>query len=206
MTNEEFIKSVSLEGEEWRDVVGYEQLYSVSSFGRLMSKTKVLPNAKSFRTTQPILISGVISRNGYRKAILCKSRNERSYVSIHRLVAQAFIPNPNNYPTVDHIDRNRSNNRVENLRWCTLKDNMNNPLTIKHCSKVRRSRTNNVICKPVVAVRNGIVVKQYDSVKSASKDGYKESSIRYVCCGFSKSYKGYKWMYLSDYEKSLVNQ
>ena len=114
----------SLPNEEWRDVVGYEGLYQVSNLGRILCCEKV--------TTTNILLRSKIKKcairtNGYLGTTLYDaSTNRRKQVSIHRLVAEAFIPNPDNKPCVDHIDTNRTNNTKENLRWCTYKENSNN--------------------------------------------------------------------------------
>ena len=204
MKNKEFIKSVSLDGEEWRDVLGYENLYSVSSKGRIVSKERVVPTFWGTRTIPPKLLNPSIKKDGYCHVILCNGKN-RKYVKVHRLVAIAFIPNPKCLPMIDHIDRNRHNNEVENLRWCTLSENMNNPLTIEHCRQLNTGRERKEQYKPVVALKDGIVVKQYDSIKSAIKDGYRGCAISNVCAGRDNSHYGYKWMFLSDYE-SLVNQ
>lgn len=205
MTNEEFIKSISLEGEEWRDVVCYEELYAVSSYGRICSKSKMLPNRNGVRMTNPRLLSPAKTKEGYLKVIICKSRT-RKYMLVHRIVAEAFLENLDNNPMIDHIDRDKQNNKASNLRWCTATGNMNNPLTVEHCRKLNTGREHKDKYKPIVAIKDGVVVKQYESIKSAVLEGFKSSGIINVCAGRDKSYRGYKWMYLSDYEKSLVNQ
>jgi hypothetical protein len=205
MTNEEFIESIRLEGEEWRDVAGWENLYMVSSFGRVASMKRFVPSVSGLRTINPKLLSPTPKRNGYLSIILCRGANKRSYALVHRLVAIAFIPNPDNKPMIDHIDRVRTNNNINNLRWCTLSENMQNPSTKEYCSKLNLGRDYPSLYQPVVALKNGVLVKKYNSIKSAVKEGYKSSGISNACAGRDPSYKGYKWMYLSDYE-SLVNK
>ena len=118
MTNEEFIKSISLEGEIWKDVIGYEGLYMVSSFGRVISLERKVSNGKSFRIVpfsikKPNIIND--SQNYKRfEYHLYKNHRERKAITAHRLVATAFIPNPNNYPSIDHIDANPLNNNINN--------------------------------------------------------------------------------------------
>lgn len=97
--------------------------------------------------------------------------------SIHRLVAEAFIPNPHNLPCVDHVDCDTSNNNVENLRWCTYKQNMNNPLTQKH----RNSPY------PVYCVEYDKVINSVDELKELLEDKVTDNYITYC---FSNAMKG----------------
>ena len=204
MKNKEFIKSITLDGEEWRNVVGYEGLYMVSSFGRIMSLTKEVSSRYGTRTITCKLLSPSNSTDGYCKVILCLNANNRKHVKVHRLVAEAFIPNPKNKPQIDHIDRNRKNNNVNNLRWCTHLENMRNPKTIEHCRKLNLGRVYPTLRKPVVSIKNGIVVKQYGSIQEAVNDGFTRCGVSNCCAGRNPTHYGYKWMYLSDYEKSLA--
>lgn len=128
MTNEEFIKSISLEGEEWRDVVGYEDYYMISSFGRVISKRRVIVTPRFKRTVPPHIKKSVVQKHGYPMVNLHVDRKTQGFL-VHRLVALAFIPNPDNKPEVDHINTNRLDARVCNLRWCTSKENNSNTIT-----------------------------------------------------------------------------
>lgn len=96
--------------EEWRNVVGYEGLYAVSSWGRIQ-------NLKN-KTIYPI----DYSKNYYRTVLLMKNFEVKSY-PVHRIVAMAFIPNPDNLPVVNHIDGIKCHNNVENLEWVSYKEN-----------------------------------------------------------------------------------
>lgn len=206
MTNEEFINSIKLEGEEWKDVVGYESYYIVSSFGRVISLGRTVPIKNSTRYKQPYLLTIGKSIQGYPKVIF-SMKNIHKSPNVHRLVAQAFIPNPYNKPMVDHIDRDKTNNYVSNLRWCTLVENMNNPNTVEHCRNLNKGREYPLHFIPVVAVsiKNKSVL-HFDSLKQAAK------ILQCKSCGISNAiakktptYKGYIWYYLSDYE-TLINK
>lgn len=209
MTNEEFIKSVSLPDEEWRDVVGYEGLYMVSSFGRVVSLQREVSNGKSTRTI-PFSIkkpSLMVVRGNYKRFMqhLYKNHRERRAITLHRIVATAFIPNPNNYPQIDHIDGNPLNNKVENLRFCTGKMNVNNPIAKKRQSEAKKGKFNNWRSKKVVQLKDGILINTFNSACEAGRNGYNQGSVSACCRGKLKRHKGYQWMLLSEYE-ALINK
>ena len=190
MTNEEFLRSVSLEGEEWRDVVGYEGYYMVSSYGRVIS----LHNTKRYNLR---LKKTYLNQNGYIYVMLCKNKR-KLFFGIHRLIAKAFIPNPNNYTQIDHINGIRTDNRIENLKWSTYTMNNNNPIT-----KIRQAignRTDKSKSAEIVCIKDGSVFNIYPYIKYAENDGFCPSCISLCLKGKQPHHKGYKWMYLSDYE------
>ena len=123
--------------EEWRDIVGYEGLYRVSTHG----------NVYSLKTDKVMRFH--TSGAGYHKVCLCRIDPSTGIQTttqhfVHRLVALAFIPNPDNKPCIDHIDGNPSNNDVTNLRWATHKENSNNPISIQRIKEgVARAKAGN---------------------------------------------------------------
>lgn len=133
--------------EEWRAIKGYEGLYEVSNFGNVRSLER-----KVYRRFSWVKLKGKILKpaniKGYCKVVLCKN-GESKLLALHRLVAETFIPNPNQYPEVNHIDENKSNNNVNNLEWCTHSYNMNygdilNKKRIKQGYKVKCVETGEV--------------------------------------------------------------
>ena len=131
--------------EIWKDILGYEGLYRVSNWGRVWScrKNKIL----KLHTCQ----------SDYVYIGLHKDGKVKSY-KIHRLVAQTFIPNPNNLPEVNHIDEDKSNNRWDNLEWCDHKTNCN------HGTRIARCAAGN--SKPVKCIETGVI---YSSATEAGK-------------------------------------
>ena len=111
--------------EIWKDINDYEGLYQVSNLGRVKSLSRKYKK----RVIQEHIVQPSIAHNGYLRVGLSKN-GIRKYDSIHRLVAKAFIPNPNNYNIVNHKDCNRQNNCVDNLEWCNEKYNINYKNTI----------------------------------------------------------------------------
>jgi hypothetical protein len=196
MTKEEFIESARLEGEEWRDVLGFEGLYIVSSFGRVAALKNSTHSAHLMNLTKM-----------HRKKITyinlsLRKNNVRIHRLVHRMVAEAFIPNPNNYPNIDHIDCDGTNNRVTNLRWCTQSMNNHNVISIKRGSDAHKNKIM-PFRKPIVQLLNGILVRKFDSLSEVDMCGFSHSCVVKVCQGKLSQHKGYQWMYLSDYENSI---
>ena len=127
--------------EIWKDIKGYEGLYQVSNLGRVKSLSKLIWNGKAYYISKEKILSLKPSEKGYVKIALWKNR-EKEYFLVHRLVAEAFIPNPNNLPEVNHIIddfEHRSDNRVENLEWCTREYNNNyGNRNKKHSENIKR--------------------------------------------------------------------
>lgn len=209
MTNEDFIKEISLESEEWRDVIGFEGLYAVSNLGRVASFERYVVGAgrKCMRYNAPRVMKPVkqSTRNGDYYGISLHKDEKISRYSIHRLVAMHFIPNDNPMrDEVDHINGNPSDNRATNLRWASRSENMRNPHTVKKssASMIGNKRAPR---KAVVRIANGSV-KIYESMCEAQRDGFSQPTISLCCKGKAKKHKGYIWLYLSDYENLNISK
>ena len=196
MTNEEFIKSVSLEGELWKDVVGYEGKYFISNFGRVAT----ISPKKGF-----CILNGEIPNKFHLRVDLYK-KCKRTRVYVHKLVATHFLENPNDYNEIDHIDGNPKNNHFKNLKWCTHKENMHNPNTIwKYKYKNKGKYNNQNTSKKVVQLKQGEIISIFQSAREAGRIGFTPSCISKCCKNIIQHHKGYEWMYLSDYE-NLINK
>lgn len=166
--------------EEWKEIADFEGLYLISSFGRVKS----IINNK-------ILTPCIVRANGLVVGLMRNGKVEKRQVS--RLVAAAFIPNPENKPCIDHIDGDRANNHADNLRWVTVKENQNNPITkSKWIGKKAKPHHE----KAVEQIKNGIVVNVFVSIQEAARKGnFSATAICKVCKGKGNLHKGYKWRY-----------
>ena len=117
--------------EIWKPIKNYENYYEISNLGRVRSLDRVVKQGNHTICRKGCIKKQRIDPNGYPVVTLCKNKKSVSNY-VHRLIAEAFIPNINNKMYVDHINTITTDNRIENLRWVTTKENSNNPLTIKH--------------------------------------------------------------------------
>jgi len=137
-----------MENEIWKPVVGFEGFYEVSNTGEVRSVDRVIKRGGKNTFLKGKKIAIYVMPNGYH-AVALYAEKGRSNKYIHKIVAEAFLENPNNYPYVDHIDTDKENNNVDNLRWCSPSQNSNNPLTKKH---LKESQTDEVR-KRILATR-----------------------------------------------------
>lgn len=112
-----------MEQEVWKDIRGYEGLYQVSNMGRVKSLSHTILRSNGFPQSFGERILSPRHSNGYRMVTLC-SIGEQGNFYVHRLVADAFIPNPNGYKEVNHKNEDKADNRAENIEWCSRRYNL----------------------------------------------------------------------------------
>lgn len=182
--------------EIWKDIKGYEGLYQVSNLGRVKSlKRKVYAGRNRLRWQYERIMSNNKSNgNGYLIVSLNKeSKDKNKY--IHRLVAEAFIPNPNNYLYVNHKDENRKNNKVDNLEWCTAL--YNNIYQNAHIRRGLKNRNNRLSKRIYQLDDDNNIIKEYPSISEASRQlNLTMQSLSGCLNGKTKHSGGYKWKFV----------
>lgn len=187
--------------EVWKNIDWIELSgdYQISNIGNIKNKT-------TGKILKPYL-----GKYGYYLLTLRNKNHKTVNYRVHRLVAQAFIPNPENKPEIDHINTIKTDNRVENLRWVTKTENCNNSLSLKHL-KEKMSDGRNYMCgrygvlhpnsKPVLQLDlDGNFIREWDCAADVERElGICASNIRNCCKGNIKSVGGYKWIYSIDWE------
>ena len=176
--------------EEWRDVKGYEGLYQVSNKG----------NARSLRFNKTKVLKQARATNGYLFVNLFKDKKAKP-CRIHRLVAEAFIPNPYNLPCVNHKDETRDNNNLENLEWCSHSYNMSYGSRAEKCIATRNIRGRHSAEKVVLQCDlQGNIIREWKSLMELSRNGIRRARIQECFSGKKNTYKGCLWCPKSEYD------
>ena len=158
--------------EIWKDIEGYEGLYQVSNLGNVKSLDREYIQWNNYTYT-PKRYNGKIlkphlQRQGYVMINLSKN-SKKKLALVHRLVAQAFIPNPNDYLEVNHKDGNKQNNCVDNLEWCNRKYNQKEAERLGLITRIKGEK--NVHNKSVLRLnKNGEIIKEYYSITNGAED------------------------------------
>ena len=188
--------------EIWKFINGYENIFMISNFGRVKSLDRYIEckNGKMFHVKEKIL-KPTKDKDGYRTINLYYKQTIKA-CKIHRLVAEHFIPNPNNLPEVNHKDEDKSNNYVDNLEWCDRKYNVNYYIKNnqeKFYNQIHNARKNISLNKKVEVYKYGEYVKTFNSVKECSEElnvdrhRIADSALRGV-----KNRQGYIFKYIDE--------
>ena len=175
--------------EKWKDIIGYEGIYMVSNKGNTKSIDRI---DYAGRHRKEHVMKYATDKNGYKRVYLTKCGKSKSML-VHQVVAQAFIPNPNNLPEVNHKDENKANNNVENLEWCTHQYNSN-----------YGTRVSRIIPKTIDKTRTPVdqydlddnLIKEWYSMNEASRQlNIIQQNISKCCHGTRQTAGGFKWKF-----------
>lgn len=177
--------------EIWKDIKGYEGFYQVSNMGRVKGIEREVYSGHNYsvlRIEKEKIYKGYKVKNGYIYQTLLKNGKRKTF-KLHRLVAETFIPNPDNKPQVNHIDGDKENNKVSNLEWVTRKENLN------HAYKTGLSK----ICPVLQYDLEGNYLREFKSIDEATRYmGKKYHGNIMMCCQSNNKRKtayGYIWKY-----------
>lgn len=162
----------------WKDIPGYEGIYQVNQFGQVRSLNYNHTGQK--KRLKPR------KTRGYLRVALCKNGKVKNY-RIHRLVAEAFLPNPNNLPCINHIDENKENNCLSNLEWCSYEYNIN--------YGTRNEKAGESQSKKIMCVETGEIFK--GTREASRRTGIAQSNISQSCNGKRKTAGGYHWGFIN---------
>lgn len=178
--------------EIWKPIKDFEKLYEVSNQGRIRSLDRKVPRGNHSLNIKGRILKPENDKDGYKLVSLSKNGIEKMQ-KVHRLVAQAFLPNINNYPHVNHKDENKSNNCVENLEWCDAGYNNNYGNHNDNMKKCMNARYGKAVNQYKI---NGTFIRSYESTRLAGRmTGIDYCSIRRCCQGLNKTAGGYLWSY-----------
>lgn len=193
--------------EYWRNIEGYEGLYQVSNLGRVKSlgRVSVYKDGRK-KVLHERILHNFLSDQGYYHVMLCKNGETKRF-KVHRLVAMAFIANPDNLPVVNHKDENPQNNVVENLEWCTQAYNVRYGTMIER-GRMKQFNRSDLSKKVAQYTSDGELVDTFNSVSEVERmyPQFRTESVSRCCRGGQilkgkwqpvTAYKGYIWKYIN---------
>jgi len=184
--------------EMWKDIDGYEGLYRISNFGRVLSVGKLYRNCLNNKLypRREKLLKPKLNADGYYSVCLYKSKNIKKISLVHRLVACAFLANHENKPTVNHKDGCKTNNSACNLEWATKSEQTIHAYKNNLLIPYNRNGASNSAARRVVQKRkDGTIVKVWNCIKDAKNAGFLPTRISDVCRGKYKQHGGFNWEY-----------
>lgn len=185
--------------EIWKDIEGYEGLYQISNLGRVKSLERVVNGRWGKLKVKGCILKNYVSKSGYVVVSLAHNQNIR-YKKVHRLVAEAFIENPNGYPQVNHKDEDKTNNTVwvnedgsidqekSNLEWCSPSYNLN-----YGTRSIKAAKSN--FKKVYQYTLDGKFVRVWESLKDVTNGGFNHRGVGLVATNKRKTSGGYIWKY-----------
>ena len=191
--------------EKWREVPGYEKMYEVSNFGRVRSLDRFVPGKhENLAKIKGKVLTPIKNKGGYLRVNLCNEYGHKA-MFVHRLVAQAFIENPEGFSDVNHKDENPTNNCLSNLEWCSAKYNANYGTRNERVSRSNRGRrkkyTHESFRRMVASKEKAVIGTNcstneqvwFQSISSAKEYGFSPVGISHCITNRQKTHRGYTW-------------
>jgi len=176
--------------EQWKAIEDFEGLYEISNYGNVKSLDRLVTvHGGGKRFDKERILKPHRQKNGHMLIVLHKNGMKYPRL-VHRLVASAFIPNPQNKPVVDHIDTNPANNSVENLRWATVQENCMNPLTRIHNSESKKGHRGYLKCHSEETKKR---LSEMRKGKTLSEETKRKLSIAHMGKSHPSKMKGRHW-------------
>lgn len=195
--------------EIWKDIEGYEGLYQISNTGKIKSLKRYKNNHNKKQLVKEKIRKQIISKTGYYTCMLYKNGNKK-LLKVHRLIAQAFIPNPNNYPIINHINGNKLDNNILNLEWCDYSHNNKEAHRldlIKNNTKGLKKYTNSLKKRVNQYDLEENYIKTWNCISDIQKElGYTTTNICACCKNIRKTAYGFIWKYEKIYKKGEKNE
>ena len=192
--------------EIWKPIKGFEEFYDVSNYGRIRSKDRI----KKLSFGRQGILRGKILKlqpnsKGYLRIQLCNKRGEKTYFFVHRLVAQAFIENPQNLPVVNHLDFDYTNNRADNLEWTTLKGKVQYSLVRGRFKRTKewlehlKKSIDIKMAKSVIGTNEATgEIIFFKALNDCAKSGFQPSCVSNCCTGKRKHHLGFTWRFANE--------
>lgn len=188
-----------MEKEQWRVIPEFD-LYEVSNFGRIKSKPRMRKNGQGYYQTKEVILNGSDTK-GYRSITLKQDGKSKRFY-IHRLVAMAFIPNPERKPFINHKDNNPSNNRAANLEWCTPQENTDWMIAqgrfkrnSQWLERLHKSQEKDYRAVKATNILTGETLF-FKCINETKIQGFQPSCVCNCCKGKRKTHAGYYWEYM----------
>lgn len=184
------------EEEVWKDILGYEGLYQVSNMGRVRSLDREVADGSGVRIANGKVLKSEMLQNDYLRVGLHKD-GKRKWFLVHRLVYAAFNGEIPDGLQVNHIDEDKTNNRLENLNLMTPKQNTNFGTRNQRVAKANINHPS--MSKPVVAFNeDNEIVFEFASTKEAARNGFNSGDLASCCRGERRAHRGYRWRYKEE--------